>query len=319
MDEKIQPLISVIVPIFNVAHFLEECVTSIINQTICDLQIILIDDGSTDGSGVICDQFSERDDRIMVIHQANAGVSAARNTGLKEATGKYIAFVDSDDILPQNAYEILLNRMTKEAKLIMGRMQRLSEHGELLDESSEFNMDSIDRNEFLIELFEEKHLPYLGFLWDKLFLREVIERNKLYFHPAIALNEDRLFLLQYILQVQTVLLDHHIVYYYRQRSQGVISATRRNHTVTDSEMTVLSSFREMQRICRGYSEELYFICSRKAFESALDLLNRVSKKDPSKQKVLKEFLYENSHICLQNPQYGIFERLKIFGHIILRK
>lgn len=317
MDEKIQPLISVIVPIFNVAHFLEECVTSIINQTICDLQIILIDDGSTDGSGVICDQFSERDDRIMVIHQANAGVSAARNTGLKEATGKYIAFVDSDDILPENAYELLLMN-TKENYLTMGRVQLMTEDG-MLQNLSCFERKEILQEEFLMDLFMEKKFPYLGYPVDKLFSRYIIEKYHLRFDEKIQLNEDRLFVLNYILHCNKVVFDEHVIYYYRQRSNGVITTTRRNSTVTDSEMTVLSSFREMQRICRGYSEELYFICSRKAFESALDLLNRVSKKDSSKQKVLKEFLYENSHICLQNPQYGIFERLKIFGHMILRK
>ena len=319
MDEKAQPRISVIVPVFNVARFLEECVTSIINQTICDLQIILIDDGSTDESGAICDRFAECDERIEVIHQANAGVSAARNSGLKEATGKYITFVDSDDILPEDAYENLMKRMTTQAELIMGRMQRLSEHGELLDESRKFNIETIGRKEFLTELFEEKYLPYLGFLWDKLFLREIIEKNGLSFHTEIALNEDRLFLLQYILQVQTVLLDCHVVYFYRQRCNSVITATRRNVTVTDSEMTVLESFREMEKICWRYSKELYFICSRKAFESALDLLSRVSKEDVSKQKILKDFLHEQSRICLQNLQYGIWDRLKIIGHTLLEK
>ncbi|MGN0335140.1 MAG: glycosyltransferase [Lachnospiraceae bacterium] len=319
MNKKTEPYISVIVPVFNTARFLEKCITSIINQTIYDLQIILIDDGSTDESGAICDKFAERDDRIMVIHQVNAGVSAARNAGLREAIGRYIAFADSDDVLPEDAYEILLNKMTIQSGLIMGRMQRISEYGEFLDESTEFDTETIGREAFIKELFEEKKLSYLGFLWDKLFLREVIEKNDLSFHPAIALNEDRLFLLQYMLQVQTVLLDHHIVYYYRQRSNGVVTATRRNVTVTDSEMTVLRSFREMQKICRSYSEELYFICSRKAFESALDLLNRVSKEDIQKQKVLKVFLNENSKICLKNPQYGFFERLKIIGHTILCK
>lgn len=319
MDVKAQACISVIVPVFNVAHFLTECITSIVNQTICNLQIILIDDGSTDESGAICDQFAECDERIEVIHQVNAGVSAARNSGLQQANGKYVAFVDADDVLPENAYEILLNKMTKQADLIMGRMQRLSENGELLDKSRKFYTESIEKEEFLKELFEERYLPYLGFLGDKLFLREIIKKNGLCFHSEIALNEDRLFLLQYALQIQTVLLDCHIVYYYRKRNNGVIESTRRNVTVTDSEMTVLYSFREMQKICWNYSRELYFICSRKAFESMLDLLNRVSKKDVLKRKILKDFLYENSRICLQNPRYGLGDKLRIIGHTLLKK
>lgn len=317
MDEKKEPRISVIVPVFNVACFLERCITSIINQTIYDLQIILIDDGSTDESGVICDRFAERDDRIMVIHQANAGVSAARNTGLREAKGRYIAFVDSDDVLSERAYEILLMNV-KENQLPMGHVQLMTEDG-ILQDTSFYERKEIPQSEFLRDLFLEKEFPYLGYPVDKLFCRAVIENYHLRFDEKIKLNEDRLFVLSYLLHCSGVIFDEHIIYYYRQRSSGMITVTRRNVTVTDSEMTVLRAFREMEKICRSYSEELYFICSRKAFESALDLLNRVSKEDFQKQDVLKRFLNENSRICLKNPQYGFFERLKIIGHTILCK
>lgn len=128
-----------------------------------------------------------------------------------------------------------------------------------------------------------------------------------------------MFVLTYLIHCKGAVFSEDIVYYYRQRSKGVIFSTRRNTTVTDGEMTVLRSFREMQKICRDYSDELYFICSRKAFESALDLLNRVSEKDKGKQKILKNFLLENSLICLANPQYKVFDRIKIIGHTILKK
>ena len=317
MNQKTEPHISVIVPVFNSACFLEKCITSIINQTIYELQIILIDDGSTDESGAICDQFAKYDDRIVVIHQANAGVSAARNAGLREAMGKFIAFVDSDDVLPERAYEILLMNV-KENYLSMGHVQLMTENGILQDRIC-FERKEICQDEFLRDLFLEKEFPYLGYPVDKLFCRCIIEKYHLRFDTKIKLNEDRLFVLSYLLHCRGVIFDENIIYYYRQRSTGVIASTRRNITVTDSEMTVLRSFREMQKIGRSYSEELYFICSRKAFESALDLLNRVSKEDIQKQKVLKVFLNENSKICLKNPQCEFFERLKIIGHTILCK
>lgn len=317
MKDINKPLISIIVPVFNVARFLDECVLSIINQTIQDLQIILIDDGSIDESGVLCDQFAERDDRIMVVHQANAGVSAARNAGLRVAEGMYIAFVDSDDVLPENAYEILLMNV-QENFLPMGHVQLMTEEG-MLQNSSCFERKEISQSEFLRDLFLEKEFSYLGYLGDKLFCRRIIENYHLRFDEKIKLNEDRLFVLTYLLHCDGVVFDEHVVYYYRQRSNGVITTTRRNVTVTDSEMTVLRSFREMQKISRSYSEELYFICSRKAFECALDLLNRVSREDALKRNVIKDFLQENSRICLQNPQYGICDRLKIIGHTMLGK
>lgn len=319
MNEKKQPFISVIVPVFNVVQFLPECITSIINQTVTDLQIILIDDGSTDVSGEICEEFAKKDRRIKVIHQENLGVSAARNTGLHEAIGKYIAFVDADDVLPENAYEIFLEKMTIPAQLIMGRMQRISEQGELIENVEQSNTEIIGRDEFLLELFEEKYFSYLGYLPDKLFIREVIEKNRLSFHRLIAINEDRLFVLQYMLQMQSVLIDQRVVYYYRQRDEGTIVSTRNCSTVTDCEMTVIKSFSEMQKICREYSEKLYFACSRKAFESGLDLLQRVSKTDKLKQNILRKFFYKNGYICLKNPGNKWIDKVKIIGHILLKK
>lgn len=317
MENKKEPSISVIVPVFNTERFLEECIVSIINQSFDDLQIILVDDGSTDGSGQICDRFAEKDERITVIHQSNAGVSAARNVGLREAKGKYIVFADCDDTLPQDAYENLIKEV-KENYLSMGRIRLMSENG-TLQNSLSFGEKEISIDTFLKDLFLEKKFPYLGYPTDKIFQMELIKKYGLSFDESIKLNEDRLFVLAYALHCKGIIFSEHIIYNYRQRESGVIQSTRRNATVTDSEMTVLDSFRKMRNICRDYSDELYYICSRKAFESALDLLNRVSKEDKNKRKLLRIFLLENSRICLSNPQYTMVDRIKIIGHTLLKK
>ena len=97
MNLEQQPLISVIVPVYKVEKYLHRCVDSILNQTYRNLEIILVDDGSPDNCGAICDEYAAKDNRIRVIHQENTGVSAARNAGLEACTGEYVAFVDSDD------------------------------------------------------------------------------------------------------------------------------------------------------------------------------------------------------------------------------
>ena len=104
-------LISVIVPIYNVAPYLHECIDSIINQTYKNLEIILVDDGSSDGSEKICDEYAKNDNRIIVIHQQNKGLVCARKAGLKIATGEYIAYVDGDDWIEIQMYEYLLNKI----------------------------------------------------------------------------------------------------------------------------------------------------------------------------------------------------------------
>jgi glycosyltransferase involved in cell wall biosynthesis len=100
-------LISIIVPVYQVKDYVEECINSLLNQTYSDIEILLIDDGSTDGSGEICDKYAEKDGRVQVFHQENKGLSAARNKGLDNAKGQYIAFVDSDDVVKASYIEVL--------------------------------------------------------------------------------------------------------------------------------------------------------------------------------------------------------------------
>lgn len=318
MEKQSIPIITVIVPVYNVEKFLSQSIKSILGQTVTDLQIILVDDGSTDSSGKICDEFAEEDSRILVIHQKNAGVSAARNAGLEKAIGKFIVFADSDDIVPRDAYETFLSR-NEDCQMVIGQVRLMTEFGELVDLIGQFDCRQIDCNEFLIELFEERRFPYLGFPTDKLYVREIIEQNQLRFDESIKLNEDRLFVLQYLLHCKVIHCVDQVVYFYRQRSSGVIAETRRNVTVTNSEMTVIESFRKMQSICEDVSEKLYYICCRKSFESALDLWNRVSKQEKEKVQVIGQFLKESAHICLKNPQYGWKEKCKIIGHAILKR
>lgn len=103
--------ISVIVPVYNAEHYLEKCIRSIIGQTYSNLEIILVDDGSTDGSGILCDEFAVEDARVHVIHQKNCGLVAARRIGVRNASGKYITFVDADDYIDLDTYEVLVQYM----------------------------------------------------------------------------------------------------------------------------------------------------------------------------------------------------------------
>lgn len=111
MTLPFRPLISVIVPVYNVAQYLDQCLESLVRQTYANLEIILVDDGSTDSSGGTCDEWAERDSRIRVIHQSNAGLAAARNTGLDAAAGAYIGFVDSDDYVLPDMFGTLMRNM----------------------------------------------------------------------------------------------------------------------------------------------------------------------------------------------------------------
>lgn len=310
--------ISVIVPVYNTEKYLNSCVTSIVNQSYSDLQIILVDDGSPDRSGEICDSWAKKDSRIQVIHQKNAGVSAARNAGLKIAAGELISFVDSDDVLAPEAYEQLLKSRNGN-DMVMGRMVLMEEDAMLIPGEQIMPPKDFSLKEFIEELFREKQCCYLGYLCDKLLKREIIQKNSVFFDPAIKLNEDRLFLLKYLLHCSSVSFCDAVVYYYRQRNAGVITSTRRNRTVTDSEMTVVESFHRMADMAKSYSEDLYYIIARKSFESALDLRSRVAQDDKNKIKQIKSFMWENARICLKAPTMGLFDKLKVIGHCVLER
>lgn len=127
------PLISVIVPVYNIEKYLERCVNSIREQTYDNIEILLVDDGSTDGSGKLCDKFAEEDDRIRVFHKENGGSSSARNLGIAEAKGEYLGFVDSDDYVSANMYELLVGAINEfQAEVAQVGRDEIDEEGKRL-------------------------------------------------------------------------------------------------------------------------------------------------------------------------------------------
>ncbi len=150
-------LISVIVPVYKVEKYLDKCVRSIMNQTYRNLEIILIDDGSPDQCGSICDKLAKEDGRIRVIHQDNAGLSVSRNVGLGVATGEYVGFVDSDDYLDEDMYEYLYSLIEKpEADISVCAFRKFSEESGVLQEESVTNVMTFYRAEAMKALIEDR-------------------------------------------------------------------------------------------------------------------------------------------------------------------
>lgn len=136
---KDNPLLSVIVPVYNInREYLERCITSICNQTYHNLEILLVDDGSTDGSGTVCDEFATKDERIRVFHKENGGSSSARNLGIENATGEYLGFIDSDDYIEPDMYELLVNAIQKHrVKMVQISRDEVDEEGNKLPDVCE--------------------------------------------------------------------------------------------------------------------------------------------------------------------------------------
>lgn len=153
------PLISVIVPVYNVEDYLDRCVESIINQTYQNLEIILVDDGSTDSSGKKCDEWKEKDNRIIVIHKENGGQASARNSGLKISKGMLIGFVDSDDYIDLTMYESMyLIMQKKDSDIVECDMLRFDKKDEVCSVKGSGNLLVMNQEEAVLDFITEKHL-----------------------------------------------------------------------------------------------------------------------------------------------------------------
>lgn len=190
--DKEQPLISVIVPVYNVEKYLKKCVDSITSQTYKNLEILLVDDGSTDSSGQICNEFEKNDARIKVIHKKNGGLSDARNAGLDRAKGQYYAFIDSDDYIQDNTIEIMLNAIKKnKSEIAVCNMIRFLEEGETVQfycptnhevlyqgnqRYKTLNQPSVCNKLFEAKLFEGIRFPKGKYYEDTFVYHEVLYR-----------------------------------------------------------------------------------------------------------------------------------------------
>lgn len=222
-------IVSIIVPIYKVEKYLNECLDSILGQTYRDLQIILIDDGSPDGCGAICDEYALRDDRIVVIHSQNGGLSAARNKGLALCEGDYVLFLDSDDYLEQNAVEVLHQTAEKD-KLDILMYDSISFDETAADVPETEIKKYIRKNDYSslqtgAEMFLEmvRNDEYRSPVQYYFYNRKFIEKNDLIFHEGI-LHEDEEFNFFALLYAQRVKHIPDVLYHHRFRADSIMGA-----------------------------------------------------------------------------------------------
>lgn len=218
------PLISIIIPVYNVEQYLTRCLDSVINQTYSNLEIIIVDDGSTDNSGSICDEYSKADSRIMVIHQANGGLSAARNTGINNASGDMIGFLDSDDYVDANAYNMMLNRMLLESSdMVVCSYDYVDENGKSLARKSPINTDLIVDTYDYFKLLTEENGGYYITAWNKLYRRSLFEDIRF---PVGKVHEDNFIVHLIVSKCKKISIITNSLFYYTQRSNNISSGSK---------------------------------------------------------------------------------------------
>lgn len=217
------PKVSIMIPIYNAEKHLNRCIDSVLKQDFEDFELILMDDGSKDGSAAILDEYAEKDPRVIVVHKENSGVSDTRNQAMALAKGEYLQFLDSDDWITRDATGLLV-RMAQEndCDMVIADFYRVI--GERLSQKGKIHEDGIlTREEFALEMMENPADFYYGVLWNKLYRRDMIMENGLCMNKDISWCEDFIFNMEYIRHVRTVYALHVPIYYYVKTPGSLVS------------------------------------------------------------------------------------------------
>ena len=214
-------LFTIIVPVYNVEPYLDECLNSVLHQTFCNFEVIIIDDGSTDASGMICDDYANRDSRFRVIHQSNKGLSEARNAGIRHANGEYLLFVDSDDVIELDSLEIFAKVvLNQDVDIVTGLAYQWNEDGSLSQYSRNVHTPNvtIDGACYFEKAIKNNTLSVPAQF--NLYSRTFIERNSLSFMPNIK-HEDTLWTPKAFYLAASVVCSGFTFYHYRMRAGSI--------------------------------------------------------------------------------------------------
>lgn len=247
-----QPLVSIIVPVYNADKYLRRCIESILQQTYQNFELLLIDDGSTDDSGKICDEYASLDNRILAFHKPNGGVSSARNYGLLRVRGRYLTFIDSDDWI-DNTHLNTLIKDTISFDWIMVGMKFVDIH-ENIKEIREVKENVLAKSNDRIDSICNK-LPQFCWVTNKLYKSSLIKKHNLSFIERSHIHEDRIFNLNYLQYVNSLIMFSGATYNYY-----VENSTSLTHSYVYPNMFLISA-EEFDKILRnkrlGYNMSIY--------------------------------------------------------------
>ena len=294
-------LLSVIVPVYNVKPYLIKCMESILNQTYSNLQIILVDDGSTDGSQDICDEYAKKDNRIFVIHKENGGQSSARNAGMEKATGDYIGFIDSDDWIEPNMYCNLITQLEKHNADLAACSFYECKDNERKAIGSSKNIQVLNTEEIFLN---KNKLRFL--VWNKVFRKSCVHDLRFVLGQVY---EDFHFCCQVFLQTKKLVYLDEPLYNYRISRPG-----NTNSSFKPGRMCI---FNEFDELIRGLSERQYYKAREAMLIYALEFYRRLYKEacklnasDDNKKTIRKN--YVNYYKTCRNEKVKLAKGFYLF-------
>lgn len=315
MNEK---LISVIVPVYNTRNELGRCLNSIVSQTYRNLEILCIDDGSTDGSEKIVDEFAVKDNRIKVVHKINGGESSARNVGLKMSKGQYIAFCDCDDWIEETMFETLARVLTDEnVDLAAARWYKdYPTFSEDIINELPVKENIFGRDELLKYLYMRDSYRGFAYMWNKLYKREILKDKKgklILFDETLQLGGDVLYLAEIALNVQRAKYVDKAFYHYIQREKSGCHTkdVQKLRDALRAYELVIAKF-EQERIS---SEIIDYVKRFLAYHSSNAVEIAIAQKEETAKKEFQSFMmkYEKEYVTL-NMQF--LERIDRYQRLL---
>lgn len=311
--------ISIIVPIYNVEKYLENCVESLIRQTYRNIEIILVNDGSTDSSGKICDVYLAKDDRIKVFHKKNGGLSDARNYGFERSTGNLVSFVDSDDIVAENFIEILYKGVEeKNADIVIATSCNVNETEKSIVNGNSAEYVLVNTPDALEKMYydSEKYLITFVTAWAKLVKRNIVEKA---LFPVGKTHEDEFTTYKWYLEAKNIVFINTAIYGYRIRGNSIMTSSyspKRLDAIEafEERISILKDKNYKSIMDRTYSKYFYLL-----EYNILELLknNYIEKYNIYKNKYYKEKIkYINNIELLGKVKYVV--RLCKFNLKILK-
>lgn len=306
-------LVSVIIPVYNVEKYLEECIDSVLNQTYKNIEIIIVDDGSTDSSGNICDRYAETNSQIQVVHQQNSGLSATRNTGEKQAKGKYIYFLDSDDYIVFDAIEKLCCiAENNNADVVFFDAENFADNADMNVKQSYLRKNKYCVQSGIATLEQlQKNMEYHSAV-PLLFLnREFLINNKISFLQNVV-YEDMLYTYQVFCRADKVAQCAEALYHRRYRENSIMTS-KKSKKYFDSCVTVYKYVRDFS-VDNDISDT--YVAKKYIARLAFNIFNNYHKLNKEDKKICRKDFKAAKKDILENNAYGDKSlKMKCYGNI----
>ena len=309
--------VSIIVPIYNTQKYLVRCLDSIISQTESDIEIILVDDGSTDGSGGICDAYAERDKRFRVLHKENGGVSSARNSGMDMMSGDYCCFVDSDDHISENYVSVLLNNIESYyCDISACGLSRTDSYG------NSNSVTVLNRQEAQLSLFNETG-GIKGYIGGKLFKTDIIKKKNIIFDENQTLAEDILFLFDYLICCKSenaVCVSDNKLYCYENCSIGALTQRGQRDVFQEKWCDAVKACEKiLKKVPEGESRLLRAVKLEKTMQCVTMIRIMANYNEKTRSKTYKKYVSENLIPYLFSKNFSIRKKIGAIAVLVCPK